>query len=39
MCNNISEAFDRARVGNIVRERNLGARALVVTIETLTPNS
>jgi hypothetical protein len=28
MCNNISEAFDRARVGSILRERNVSSHMI-----------
>ena len=30
MCNNISEAFDGARVGSILRERNVSSRVIII---------
>jgi hypothetical protein len=33
MCNNISEAFDRARVGSILRKRNVSSRVIIIAHE------
>ncbi len=30
MCNNISEAFDRARVGSIFREQNVSSHVIMI---------